>query len=284
MPRKGRRPVGETGRTHNPDSADCKDRCFSDMVISSYTNDLGKSLAKIHRHTYTFVRAAQAGTQARNASLLSGHIAKGDPVSLSIEPDLLCLSRGFVTNLTASTITIGVTYVIDVDARLSRTQHRKRARTGEWNDQIVFRIDKDEMASGMMRMRSNLAQLFFAGGDETRRRLIVDLEAPRFDNTRALSLQDMLANLNENQRKAMNKVMTAKDYALILGMPGTGKTTIIAEIIKSLVDRGKSVLLTSYTHSAVDTILMKLLNADFPMLRLGNIDKVCRSVPWTESS
>lgn len=68
--------------------------------------------------------------------------------------------------------------------------------------------------------------------------------------------------------------MTAKDYALILGMPGTGKTTTIAEIIKALVQRGKSVLLTSYTHSAVDTILLKLLNADFSMLRLGNIDKV----------
>lgn len=35
-------------------------RCFSDMIIESYSNDLGKSLAKIHRHSYTFIRAPSA--------------------------------------------------------------------------------------------------------------------------------------------------------------------------------------------------------------------------------
>jgi DNA replication ATP-dependent helicase Dna2 len=245
------------------------------MIIASYSNDIGKSLAKIHRHTYTFIRRASP-TQTARHSLLSGHIAKGDPVSLSIEPDLLCLSRGFVVDLTPSSITIGVTYVIDVDALLART-----GRVQIPGQPILFRIDKDEMASGMMRIRANLAQLFFAGGDEPRRRLIVDLIAPRFDQSLSLAESEMPSSLNADQKRAMNKVMTAKDYALILGMPGTGKTTVIAEIIKTLVERGKSVLLTSYTHSAVDTILMKLLNAEFGVLRLGNIDKVG---PWFPNS
>lgn len=52
--------------------------------------------------------------------------------------------------------------------------------------------------------------------------------------------------------------MSAQDYALILGMPGTGKTTTIACLVQVLVAQGKSVLLTSYTHSAVDNILLKL--------------------------
>ncbi|WVQ99969.1 hypothetical protein IAU59_007112 [Kwoniella sp. CBS 9459] len=248
-------------------------RCFGDMIIESYSNDLGKSLAKIHRHAYTFVRAPHAGTQVSNTSLLSGHIAKGDPVSLSIEPDLLCLSRGFVLDLTASSITIGVTYIIDVDALLKRTGREHALSEGE--GKIVFRIDKDEMSSGMMRMRNNLAQLFYAkDGDALRRRLIVDLAAPEFEPSWAPLPSEIPDHLNDDQVKAMEKVMTARDYALILGMPGTGKTTTIAEIIKALVARGKSVLLASYTHSAVDTILMKLVNAEFGMLRLGNIDKV----------
>ncbi|WVF72768.1 hypothetical protein IAT40_007586 [Kwoniella sp. CBS 6097] len=248
-------------------------RCFGDMVIESYSNDLGKSLAKIHRHAYTFVRAPHAGTQVSNTSLLSGHIAKGDPVSLSIEPDLLCLSRGFVLDLTASSITVGVTYVIDVEALLKRTGREHALSEGE--RKVVFRIDKDEMASGMMRMRNNLAQLFHAkDGDVSRRRLIVDLAKPEFEPSWAPLPSEIPNHLNDDQVRAMEKVMTARDYALILGMPGTGKTTTIAEIIKALVARGKSVLLASYTHSAVDTILMKLLNAEFGMLRLGNIDKV----------
>jgi DNA replication ATP-dependent helicase Dna2 len=40
-----------------------------------------------------------------------------------------------------------------------------------------------------------------------------------------------------------------------------------------LVEMGKTVLLSAYTHSAVDTILAKLNDVDFAILRLGNVDK-----------
>ena len=42
-------------------------------------------------------------------------------------------------------------------------------------------------------------------------------------------------------------------------MPGTGKTTTIAGLVQLLVARGNSILLTSFTNSAVDNILVKLL-------------------------
>lgn len=84
-----------------------------------------------------------------------------------------------------------------------------------------------------------------------------------------------MAHLNTNQQTAMRRVLAAEDYALILGMPGTGKTTVIAALIRALVAMGQRVLLTSYTHSAVDNILMKLKDdVDFGILRLGNVDKV----------
>lgn len=54
------------------------------------------------------------------------------------------------------------------------------------------------------------------------------------------------------------QILTAKDYALILGMPGTGKTSTLVYAIKALLMRGASVLLTSYTNSAVDNLLIKL--------------------------
>jgi DNA replication ATP-dependent helicase Dna2 len=249
------------------------------MTIASYSNDLGKSLSKIHRHSYTFVRSNDCTSESR-ASLLSGHIAKGDPVNISIEPDLLCLSRGFVLDLTPTTITIGVTYLIDTDALLARTLHRGHQTHG---DQVVFRIDKDEMTSGLSKMRANLAALFFENGAETLRRLVVDHAAPRFDLALRPTEKEKIAHFNEDQQRAMEAVLTTQDYSLILGMPGTGKTTTIAEIINTLVQRGKTVLLTSYTHSAVDTILTKLLDAPFEVLRLGNMDKVrcvrCNMIP-----
>lgn len=53
-------------------------------------------------------------------------------------------------------------------------------------------------------------------------------------------------------------MLYAKDYALILGMPGTGKTSTLVHAVKALLIRGASILLTSYTNSAVDNLLLKL--------------------------
>lgn len=64
-------------------------------------------------------------------------------------------------------------------------------------------------------------------------------------------------------------MLSAEDYALVLGLPGTGKTSTIATAIKALLDSGKSVLVTSYTNSAVDNILVKLVAMEVPILRLG---------------
>ena len=54
------------------------------------------------------------------------------------------------------------------------------------------------------------------------------------------------------------QLLTAKDYALNLGMPGTGKTSNMVHAVKALLMRGASILLTSYTNSAVDNLLIKL--------------------------
>ena len=43
-------------------------------------------------------------------------------------------------------------------------------------------------------------------------------------------------------------------------MPGTGKTTVITALLHHLVAMGNSVLLASYTNSAVDNVLIKLLD------------------------
>ena len=252
-------------------------RCFADMITKEYKVENGRGVSKIHRHTYTFVRKPLASkTQARmQPSLLNGHITKGDAVTISIEPNLLALSRGFVLELNPKSVVVGVDHELDVGSLLARSRWSIAHRA----EDAVFRIDKDEMAAGIGRIRDNLAKLFYAGGDERRRAVVVDLRAPEFDQAvlenERQRLKDEKGVLNQNQKEAMAKVLAAKNYTIMLGMPGTGKTTTIAEIIKELVKQGKTVLLSSYTHSAVDTILAKLLDVDFEILRLGNADKAC---------
>ena len=67
----------------------------------------------------------------------------------------------------------------------------------------------------------------------------------------------------------------AKDYMLIKGYPGTGKTTTIAALIAILTQLEKKVLFCCFTNSAVDNLLIKVLN-DYPVdfLRIGSHDKI----------
>lgn len=54
-------------------------------------------------------------------------------------------------------------------------------------------------------------------------------------------------------------MIASKDYTLIQGLPGTGKTSTIAFVARLLAARGQRVLITSYTHAAVDNVLLKLI-------------------------
>lgn len=65
--------------------------------------------------------------------------------------------------------------------------------------------------------------------------------------------------LNDAQQMAVKKVMSGRDYTLIQGLPGTGKTSTLEFLARLLVARGRRVLITAYTHSAVDNIMSKLL-------------------------
>lgn len=80
--------------------------------------------------------------------------------------------------------------------------------------------------------------------------------------------------LNDDQRRATDLVLRARDYALVQGMPGTGKTTVIAFLIRALLSRGCSVLLSSHTHTAVDNVLTKLIPDGVDFLRLGTPSRI----------
>lgn len=252
-------------------------RCFSDMVLKPKRLQPGVSKPGkgIHQFTYTFVRgSAGAGVKGGPGSLLNGQMSFGDAIAVSVEPDLLALARGFIVELTPHEVVVGVDHELSLDMISSRVIALRRS-AGDYrvvDAPVVFRIDKDEMSSGMGRVRDNLARLFYVDGDSKRLSLVVDLAPPSF--VIPPKLPSATAHLNPSQQSAISKVLSAKDYALILGMPGTGKTTVLAALIRILVRMGKTVLLTSYTHSAVDTILAKMVNVNFGILRLGNVDKV----------
>ena len=80
--------------------------------------------------------------------------------------------------------------------------------------------------------------------------------------------------LNRTQEEAVNKVMLAKDVAIVHGPPGTGKTTTLVEAIYETLHRENQVLVCAQSNMAVDWISEKLVDRGVPVLRIGNPTRV----------
>lgn len=80
--------------------------------------------------------------------------------------------------------------------------------------------------------------------------------------------------LNQTQEKAVNKVLFAKDVAIVHGPPGTGKTTTLVEAINETLRRESQVLVCAQSNMAVDWICEKLTDRGIHVLRIGNPTRV----------
>ncbi|KAF4444834.1 DNA replication ATP-dependent helicase Dna2 [Fusarium acutatum] len=268
-----------------------KSRCFADVIIEEGSASVDTDNPRINRYHYTFVKRVQVS----GFSFLESELSVGEPIVVSDEEGHFALAIGYVTAVKRQRISVAV------DRRLHNARIRQPgfdekdnqifasimdvAHEGATQDEatgkikeapIRYRLDQDEFSNGMATVRNNLVQMMADDvvGSRQIRRLIVDLEAPRFKAAPTQYIVSDRDSLNVDQHRAIDKVMSAQDYALVLGMPGTGKTTTIAHIIRALTSQGKSVLLTSHTHTAVDNILLKLKADKIPILRLGAPAKV----------
>ena len=80
--------------------------------------------------------------------------------------------------------------------------------------------------------------------------------------------------LNQTQEDAVNKVLRAKDVAIVHGPPGTGKTTTLVEAIYETLRRESQVLVCAQSNMAVDWISEKLVDRGLNVLRIGNPTRV----------
>lgn len=80
--------------------------------------------------------------------------------------------------------------------------------------------------------------------------------------------------LNPSQEEAVNKVLWAKDVAVVHGPPGTGKTTTLVEAIYETLHRENQVLVCAQSNMAVDWISEKLVDRGIHVLRIGNPTRI----------
>lgn len=68
-------------------------------------------------------------------------------------------------------------------------------------------------------------------------------------------------HLDTSQTEAFSKALSSQNFYLIQGPPGTGKTYVLAWLAVALAQQGERVLVTAFTHRAINNALRKIVQA-----------------------
>ena len=122
----------------------------------------------------------------------------------------------------------------------------------------------DRLAAGLTRLRDEK--------DGRRWHAVLTGGAPRFlDRPRG---PDLPCALNPEQCAALHLADRAEDVALVHGPPGTGKTTVLVEVIRRAAARGEKVLAAAPSNLAVDNLVERLAATGLDCVRIGHPARV----------
>ena len=169
------------------------------------------------------------------------------------EPDArkAMIFRCTIKSITADEITL----------TLKAAQSDKRAFVRE--RQKLWSIEHDFMESSYGSLYRGMHA--FLSAPKERRDLLLLQRKPETDES--VTLKGDYGPFNE----LALKVKQARDLFLIIGPPGTGKTSygMLNTVKEELLEEGSSVLVMSYTNRAVDEICSKLMEEGINFIRIG---------------
>lgn len=144
----------------------------------------------------------------------------------------------------------------------------KQRNTQVFSPSSLYALEHDFMDSSFNNLYQGLYT--FLTAPEARRQLILGLREPEVCPGRTLTRH----YLNEQIDRIVLQAKQAEDYFLLIGPPGTGKTSVA---LKSMVEEfaaepGQNILLLSYTNRAVDEIceMLETITDTPDYVRIGN--------------
>ena len=138
---------------------------------------------------------------------------------------------------------------------------------GQQNDDIIsgdfFAIEHSSSDIGSSAAIHGLHT--FITADDDRKQLLLGQRVPHYDTSLQLS-----RSYHPTYDDIILKVKQAQDYFLLIGPPGTGKTSMALQFLVREYASSSALLLLSYTNRAVDEICGMLSDNGFDYIRLGN--------------
>ena len=152
----------------------------------------------------------------------------------------------------------------EITVRLRNKQRNKAV----FPTQSKYAIEHDFLDSSYNSMYRGLYSFLQANND--RRNLLLSQRTPTQDSTKRLNGNYCSEEIND----VILKAKQANDYFILIGPPGTGKTSIA---LKSMVEEfysepATNILLLSYTNRAVDEICdaLEKVSGNPPFVRIGS--------------
>lgn len=198
-----------------------------------------------------FQYGTATGDKAANFRI--GDIVALYPYHPGSEPDIrrAMVFRGSLADITPTSITIQL--------RAPQTS----ARVFDHWKESQWAVEHDFIESTYSAMYRSMHSLLSA--PQQRRDLVLLQRHPRVTEGRKL-----VGNYG-NFNALSQRVKEADELFLIIGPPGTGKTSfgMLNTLLETLTDPETSILILSFTNRAVDEICSKLVESDITFIRLG---------------
>ncbi len=202
---------------------------------------------KFHFHLVKFGRKKPIETE----------ISVGDVVLISQGNPLKSDLTGTVIKMTERSITVAF------ENKPPKWVYKRGVRIDLYINDVTFK-----------RMEENLEILRHAVGRQKElRNILLGLKEPAKYKEEDVQIFDR--RLNSAQVMAIKRALGSRDFYLLHGPPGTGKTSTITELIYQLVKKGFKVLATADSNIAVDNIILGLLRyPDLKLVRIGHPARV----------
>jgi len=150
----------------------------------------------------------------------------------------------------------------------------------DWlEDQKLYSLELSRNQTTYRRMSETLEQVLQSENSRLAylRNVLLGLRKPLLgDPVKIEGLSFFNLNLNPPQKKAVATALEALDVALVHGPPGTGKTTVLVEIVLQGLARKKKVLVSAPSNTACDHLVACLAASGAPVLRMGHPARVAK--------